>query len=77
MQPPYRNAPHGTELPRPDEMKAAARWDDRILALVMMVLAVPRVVLAVTAHEPFGAEATIAVIVAGLGLVLMMSTRRR
>jgi hypothetical protein len=71
---------HSTPAPRleaPDELKTAARWDDRILALVMLVLGGPRVILAFAEHETFGAEATIAAIVAGLGLLLLLTTGRR
>ena len=66
-------------LEPPDEMKTAARWDDRILAIVMLGLGIPRVILALVDHETFGAEATIAAIVAGLGLLLLLSNvgRRR
>ena len=75
MPNPYRRSP--TRLEPPDEMKVAARWDDRILAAVMLGLATPRVVIALLQHEIFGAEATIAAIVAGLGLLLLLTTRRQ
>ena len=65
------------KLERPDEMKTAARWDDRVLAIVMLVLGVPRVVIALADHESFGAEATVAAITAGLGLLLYFGTRPR
>ncbi len=64
-------------LHRPDEMKTAARWDDRILSLVMLVVSVPRVVLALATGESFGAESSVAAVVAGLGFLLLSSTRRR
>lgn len=63
-------------LTAPDEMKTAARWDDRILAVLMLGLAGPRIVLALVDHEVFGAEATIAAIVAGLGLLLLLASAR-
>lgn len=63
-------------LEPPDEMKTAARWDDRILAIVMLGLGLPRIILAFAEHENFGAEATIAAIVAGLGLLLLLTSRR-
>jgi hypothetical protein len=58
-------------------MKTAARWDDRILAVVMIGLGLPRVILALAEHETFGAEASIAAIVAGLGVLLLLAGRRR
>jgi hypothetical protein len=64
------------KLDRPDDLKSAARWDDRILAIVMLGLGLPRVILAFADHETFGAEPTIAAIVAGLGLLLLLTTRR-
>lgn len=64
-------------LEAPDEMKTAARWDDRILAILMLGLAGPRVILALVDHETFGAESTIAAIVASLGLLLLLSSTRR
>jgi hypothetical protein len=54
----------------------ARRWDDRILAYVMLGLSVPRVVLAVVTGEQFGAEPSIAAVVASLGLVLLATSRR-
>lgn len=64
-------------LEAPDEMRTAARWDDRILAILMIGLGAPRVILALAEHETFGAEATIATIVVGLGLLLLLTTARR
>jgi len=64
-------------LEPPDEMKTAARWDDRILAVVMLVLGLPRIIIAISDHETFGAEATIAAIVSGLGLLLLLTSRTR
>ncbi|MBL0220826.1 MAG: hypothetical protein IPQ07_44020 [Myxococcales bacterium] len=58
-------------------MKTAARWDDRILAVVMIGLGAPRAILALVEHEVFGAEATVAAVVACLGLLLLLTTRRR
>lgn len=63
-------------LTAPDEMKTAARWDDRILAFLMIGLAGPRVMLALADHEVFGTEATVAAIVAGLGLLLLLASTR-
>jgi hypothetical protein len=73
MPTPYRRAP--TDV-RPDELKTAARWDDRILGIVMVLLGAPRVVVGLVSHETFGAEATVASIVASLGLLLLFTTRR-
>jgi hypothetical protein len=71
---PYRSETSRREPP-PDEMKKAARWDDRILAFVMIVLGGLRGVIGLASHETFGAEATIATIVAVLGVLLLLSTR--
>lgn len=69
LNPPRAHTPH-------EEPKPAARWDDRILAVLMLGLAGPRIVLALIDHEVFGAEATIATIVAGLGLLLLLASAR-
>ena len=75
MPHPYRRAPRPERAET--EMTSAARWDDRILGLVMLVLAAPRVVLAFATHECFGAEATIASVAVALGLLLLLLTPSR
>ena len=62
---PYRRANRASG----DEQGVAARWDDRVLAALMIALGAPRVVLALASHEHFGAEATLAAIAACLGLL--------
>ena len=76
MQNPYRR-PHTKPEAVTDELKAGARWDDRILAIVLLLLAGPRVVIAFATHEKFGAEATVAAIAACLGVLLLLAGRRR
>ena len=70
MPHPYRRAPSHERAET--EMTSAARWDDRILGLVMLVLAAPRVVIAFATHERFGAEASVAAVAAALGLLLLL-----
>jgi hypothetical protein len=60
-----------SNVERPDNGVAANRWDDRILALGLFVIAGPRLVLALVTRETFGAEATIAMAAVGLGLLLL------
>ena len=54
-----------------------ARWDDLVLGLLLLVLGGLRVVLAVADHERFGVEATLATIVTGLGVLILLSTVTR
>ena len=75
MPTPYRRAP--TEVPVADELTRGARWDDYVLGGLMVVLAGPRVVLALVDHETFGAETTIAAVVMALGLLLLLTRARR
>lgn len=69
---PYRHTARNSERP-PDEMTAAARRDDLILGGLMLLLAVPRVILALATHETFGAESSIAAVAAGLGVLLLVT----
>jgi hypothetical protein len=57
-------------------MARDARWDDIVLAVLMLVLAAPRVVLALAHHEAFGAETTVAAIFTALGLLLLATANR-
>ena len=72
---PYRKAARDRHAG--DEHTVASRWDDRVLGLLMIGLGAPRVVLALANHEPFGAEATLASIVACLGLLILASRPSR
>lgn len=52
----------------------AARWDDYVLSVMLIVLGTIRVTLALANHEPFEVEATIAAVMVGLGVLLGIST---
>jgi hypothetical protein len=69
---PYRKPPRD---PDGSDEPAAARWDDRVLGFLMIALGAPRVVIALAQHEHFGAEATLAAIMAGLGLLILAARR--
>jgi hypothetical protein len=45
--------------------------DDIILAILLLLIGVPRVVLALIAERPIGVEGTMAVICAALGLFVL------
>lgn len=53
-----------------------ARWDDYVLAGLLLVIGVPRAVMAVSYDHPFGVEDTVSVILVCLGLLLVMRPRR-
>jgi len=75
MLTPYRRLPTN-DLTRPDELTRAARWDDYVLGGLMLVLAGPRCVYAIATSERFGAETTIAAVVACLGALLLVTAHR-
>lgn len=53
------------------------RWDDAVLAAMLIVAGGARVGVGVYAGETFGGEATLAVIAALLGVALLIATWRR
>ena len=53
-----------------------ARADDRTLGLVLLVLGLARVVMGLAEHEVFGAEATMALLMVGLAVALLVPRRR-
>jgi hypothetical protein len=59
-------------------MQAAER-DDVFLAILLLVIGVPRVILAFVEDRPIGVEGTLAVICSALGLLVLLrrSVRRR
>jgi hypothetical protein len=73
MSNPYR------ESAAPDlaERISAARWDDYVLSVMLIVLGTIRVTLAVVNDEAFETEATLAVVMVVLGVVLGISTVAR
>ena len=70
MSNPYRE----TASTEPSEGIAAARWDDYVLSVMLIVLGTVRVTLAVANREPFETEATIAAVMVALGVLLGIST---
>ena len=60
---------HATDEQR--TRRPAVRWDDRVLAAMMIVFGGIRVGLALGAHERFTAEPTMAAIMLGLGVLLL------
>ena len=52
-----------------------ARWDDYLLAALLLVIGIPRVILAALYDRPLGAEGTLSIICVVLGLLLL--ARRR
>jgi len=49
-----------------------ARWDDIVLAALMLVIGVPRVVLAVLYDRPLGVEGTLSIACVGLALFILI-----
>jgi protein-S-isoprenylcysteine O-methyltransferase Ste14 len=60
-----------------EEPIEGARWDDLVLSTLLIVLGGFRVVLAVTEHERWGAESTLAAVTTFIGLLLLLSAIRR
>jgi len=54
-----------------------ARWDDVVLAILMLVIGVPRVILAVLYDQPLGVEGTLSIVCVGLALLILLRRRRR
>jgi len=52
-----------------------ARWDDYVLAALLLVIGLPRVILAALYDRPLGVEGTLSIICVVLGLVVL--ARRR
>lgn len=54
-----------------------ARWDDYALAALMLIIGVPRVVLAAFYDRPLGVEGTLAIVCVVLALVVLVIGRHR
>ena len=54
------------------ERRRASRWDDRVLAAMMIVFGGLRVGIALGEHERFGAQPTLAAIMLVLGLAILL-----
>jgi hypothetical protein len=52
------------------------RWDDVVLAALLLLIGIPRVVLAAFYDRPFGVEDTLSIVCVVLGLVLLVARRR-
>ncbi|HEX4417930.1 MAG TPA: hypothetical protein VH165_08525 [Kofleriaceae bacterium] len=53
-----------------------ARWDDCVLAFVLLLVAVPRAALALLHDRPLGVEGTLSLLFIGFALVLVIGRRR-
>jgi hypothetical protein len=53
-----------------------ARWDDYVLAILLLVVAGPRLVLALMYDRPLGVEGTLAALFVVLALLLVLPRRR-
>jgi hypothetical protein len=52
-----------------------ARWEERVLCVLMIVVGAIRVGIAIGARERFGGEASLAAIMLGLGVLLLFWRR--
>ena len=52
-----------------------ARWDDYVLAALLLLIAVPRVVLALLYEHPLGVEGSISMVLVVLALVMVFRRR--
>jgi len=53
------------------------RWDDYMLAGLLLLVAVPRFVLALLYERPLGVEGTLSMVLVGLALAMVIRRRRR
>jgi len=53
------------------------RWDDIALAVLLLLIGVPRALLAVFYDRPLGAEGTLAIVCVVLALLVVIVGRRR
>jgi hypothetical protein len=53
-----------------------ARWDDQVLAVLLLMIGVPRMILAVYYDRPLGVEGTLAIAAVVLGLAILAFRRR-
>jgi hypothetical protein len=52
-----------------------ARWDDYVLAALLLLISVPRMVLALLYERPLGVEGTISIFFVLFALVLVLRRR--
>lgn len=69
----------GMDVACPTTMRPVepARWDDYVLAGLLLLISVPRLVLAVSYDHPLGVEDTMSMIMAALALLVVIPRRRR
>ena len=53
-----------------------ARWDDYVLAVLLLAIGMPRVILAAVYDRPVGVEGTISIACVVLGLLVLVGRRR-
>ncbi len=54
-----------------------ARWDDFVLAALLLLIGVPRVILAAIYDRPLGVEGTLSIACVVIALIIVFSRRRR
>ena len=54
-----------------------ARWDDYVLAGLLLLVAIPRLILAATHDHPLGVEGTMSIAFVMLALAIVIRRRRR
>lgn len=53
-----------------------ARWDDYILAILLLLVGLPRCVVALIHDRPLGVEGTLAMLLVGFAVMLIFGRRR-
>jgi len=48
------------------------RWDDYVLAALLLIIGVPRVILAALYDRPLGTEGTLSIACVGLALLVLL-----
>ena len=68
----------GTRIARYVRMRATepARWDDYVLAILLLLIAVPRVAIAIWHDRPLGVEGTVSLAFVVLALLIIVVRRR-
>lgn len=52
------------------------RWDDLVLAVLLLIIGVPRVILAAFYDRPLGVEGTLSIASVVLALLIILARRR-
>ena len=69
--------PYRTPAMTPDEGRGEAPRDDYVLGALLLALGGWRVAIAIASDERWGTEPTIAAIMTGLGVLLLLTTLAR